>query len=116
MEKHEKIKKDTYTWTARYAQKQGYVLNPDEEMLDLVVDGIAKNKATHGKNFCPCRIITGDEIEDKKIICPCIYHKQEIDELGACHCGLFFKAPEADCENDGCSKEQDRDGECSDDG
>ncbi len=115
MEKHDKIKKDTYAWTSKYAQKQGFALNPDEEMLDLVVDGIAKNKATHGKNFCPCRIITGEENEDKKIICPCIYHKQEISELGSCHCGLFFKQPEADCADGNCCDEQCSDEDCSDD-
>nr|WP_269850493.1 ferredoxin-thioredoxin reductase catalytic domain-containing protein [Methanosarcina horonobensis] len=27
----------------------------------------------------------------KKIVCPCIYHKDEIEKDGNCHCELFFK-------------------------
>ncbi|NYT19995.1 MAG: hypothetical protein GKC08_06885 [Methanosarcinales archaeon] len=45
----------------------------------------------YGKRYCPCRIIKGNEEEDKKIICPCIYLKEEIENDGKCHCELFFK-------------------------
>ena len=45
-----------------------------------------------GKRYCPCRIVTGDEKEDRKIVCPCIYHKEEVERDGSCHCELFFKA------------------------
>ena len=91
MEHLDKAKKDMYAWTARYAEKAGYDLNPDEGMLDLVLEGMARNHLKYGKKYCPCRIVTGDEKEDKKIICPCVYHKDEIDTNGSCHCELFFK-------------------------
>lgn len=94
MFKKKTTKEDVHTWASKYATKAGYMLNPDEEMRDLVLEGIAKNKEAHGKNYCPCRIVTGDEVEDKKIICPCIYHKDEIEADGSCHCDLFFKKEE----------------------
>ena len=31
----------------------------------------------------------GDAEKDKKIICPCVYHIEEIDREGECHCQLF---------------------------
>jgi ferredoxin-thioredoxin reductase catalytic subunit len=91
MDEKEKIKQQTYEWTAKYARKKGFRLNPDSKMLDLVIEGITNNRIIHGKNYCPCRILTGDEAEDRKIICPCIYHLDEIENDGNCHCELFFK-------------------------
>jgi ferredoxin-thioredoxin reductase catalytic chain len=76
---------------ARYANKKGFILNPNEEMLHLVIEGLSRNKVEHGKQYCPCRIISGNEEEDRKIVCPCIYHEDEIETDGICHCSLFFK-------------------------
>lgn len=75
----------------KYADKKGYTLNSDNELLDLVISGLAKNKTEYGRQYCPCRIVTGEFEEDKKIICPCIYHEEEIENDGHCHCALFFK-------------------------
>lgn len=100
MSERKTTKEEVHAWTSRYADKAGYMLNPDEEMRELVLEGIAKNKDTHGKNYCPCRIVTGDEIEDKKIICPCIYHKDEIESDGSCHCDLFFRKKDEDTDED----------------
>jgi ferredoxin-thioredoxin reductase catalytic subunit len=87
----ETVKKKMYEWTARYAEKKGLRLNPDEEMLDLVIEGLANNEIRHGKHYCPCRILSGDKDEDRKIVCPCIYHMDEIENDGNCHCELFFR-------------------------
>ena len=76
---------------SRYANKKGFILNPNEEMLNLVIAGLSRNKEKHGKQYCPCRIISGNEEEDRKIVCPCIYHEEEIETDGSCHCDLFFK-------------------------
>ena len=91
MSEHDELKEQMHAWTVRYAQKNGYKLNPDKEILDIVIEGLVNNKEKHGKQYCPCRIVTGDEEQDKKIICPCIYHKGEIEKDGMCHCALFFK-------------------------
>jgi ferredoxin-thioredoxin reductase catalytic chain len=84
-EQAEKIK----DWAKRYAEKKGIQLNPDEERVDEVVKGLAARQAKFGKRYCPCRIVTGDVEEDKKIICPCVYHEEEVREHGMCHCQLF---------------------------
>lgn len=82
-------------------------MNPDEEMLHIIVDCLTRNRNELGSQYCPCRIIAGDKEEDKNIICPCVYHEEEINNNGSCHCGLFFKnngnkrgkTPEEDADN-----------------
>lgn len=91
MNEYDKLKEQMYAWTTKYAENNGYILNPDKEIYDIVIEGLVKNKEKYGKQFCPCRIVTGDEEQDKKVICPCIYHKDEIKKDGMCHCALFFK-------------------------
>ncbi|MHC1755193.1 MAG: ferredoxin-thioredoxin reductase catalytic domain-containing protein [Methanosarcina sp.] len=38
-----------------------------------------------------CRILTNDEKENKKIICPCVFHEEGIELNEMCHCVLFLK-------------------------
>lgn len=78
-------------YAEKYAARNNYKLNPDPEALDLVIEGLAKRREKFGPQYCPCRIVTGNKEQDKKIICPCVYHKDEIEENGMCHCALFFK-------------------------
>ncbi len=73
-----------------YAKKTGFVLNKNKRQLDYVIKGLKANEDRHGFRFCVCRVVTGNFEKDKKIICPCIYHKQEIKESGHCLCRLFF--------------------------
>lgn len=94
MNEHERLKEQIYEWARKYAKKKKYRLNPDKENLDTVINGLAKNKEEYGNRYCPCRIVTGNEEENRKIICPCIYHKEEIENDGMCHCELFFKKDE----------------------
>ncbi|MGB9371132.1 MAG: ferredoxin-thioredoxin reductase catalytic domain-containing protein [Halobacteriota archaeon] len=76
-------------WAKRYAEKQGIQLNPDEQRVDEVAQGLAVRQEKFGKRYCPCRIMTGDVQEDRKIICPCAYQEEELKEHGMCHCKLF---------------------------
>ncbi len=73
-----------------YARAKGFVLNPDPQKLDEVIAALAFNEKTYGFRYCPCRVITGDFEEDKKKICPCYWHEEEIREMGHCRCGLFW--------------------------
>ena len=79
------------TWAREYALEKGYMLNPDEEGLRRVLNGLIRNHLKFGAKYCPCRVKSGDKEKDKAIICPCIYHEKEIEEQGSCHCNLFFK-------------------------
>jgi ferredoxin-thioredoxin reductase catalytic chain len=76
----------------KYAAKAGYKLNPDSGVVETIMIGLAKNRAKHGRAYCPCMFITGYPDEDKKIICPCRVHKEDIEKSGKCHCGLFVKS------------------------
>jgi len=74
-----------------YAKKSGFKLNPDEKIVNVIIEGLLRNEKLKGELYCPCRRVTGNKEEDKKIICPCIYHKDEIKKDGHCHCLLFVK-------------------------
>ena len=87
-ERIEKIR----AWAQRYAKKHGLLLNPNEKELKTVLRGLATNQARFKRQYCPCRLRSGDPEKDKQIICPCSYHRDEITKEGHCHCRLFFRA------------------------
>jgi len=82
--------KQILKFSKEYAKKAGFKINPDKGHVARIVKGLKKNEDKHGFRFCPCRIVTGDFDKDRLIICPCIYHKQEIKDMGHCLCRLFF--------------------------
>ena len=84
-------KEQMKTAFAKYAESQGFRLNPDKKEVERVCTGLLANQAKHGARYCPCRMVTGNKDEDRKIICPCIYHKDEVKNDGHCHCKLFVK-------------------------
>ena len=85
-ENYERVKKTSEI----YAQKKGFVLNPDKKRLSATLSGLSKNEKNHNFRFCPCRTITGNFQEDKAKICPCKWHLGEIKKDGHCLCALFF--------------------------
>lgn len=76
----------------KYADKTGYKLSPDSEVVKTIISGLAKNKLKYGYFYCPCFFVSGNPQEDRKIICPCQYHREDIEKHGKCHCGLFVKS------------------------
>ncbi len=76
---------------SRYAESQGFKLNPDERIVGAIINGLLRNEEKNGARYCPCRMVSGNKEEDKKNICPCVYHKDEIEKDGHCHCNLFVK-------------------------
>lgn len=75
----------------KYAESQGWKLNPDKKVLSKLLRGQLENERKYGYRFCTCKIRTGDFEKDKNIICPCKDHRKEIKKLGRCWCGLFVK-------------------------
>jgi ferredoxin-thioredoxin reductase catalytic chain len=75
----------------QYATHHEIQLNPHTPTLLREVDGLLENLQNYGYLICPCRMrdITGDLVRDKKISCPCAYHKREIESVGYCKCELF---------------------------
>jgi ferredoxin-thioredoxin reductase catalytic chain len=86
-----KEEKEILDSVAEYAKKHGYLLNPEDKKLQNVIKGLAKNMQRFGKQYCPCRIRSGDTEKDKQIVCPCIFHEKEIEDQGSCHCNLYFQ-------------------------
>ncbi len=78
-------------WSDAYARENGWVLNPDPDVLAAVTRGLARNEQRFGARYCPCRLRSGDKEKDRAIICPCVYHRDEIETEGNCHCRLYYR-------------------------
>ena len=94
----QEVKEDSFFSTSaatsvyeEYAQKNGFSLNPNRKIVEGIVKSLLEREKKFGARYCPCRKITGNPDEDKKIICPCIFHRLEIEKDGHCLCGLFVK-------------------------
>lgn len=75
----------------QYAASAPLRLNPDTSVVDRVVAGLEAREKKTGLRLCPCRIAKKDPVENQKIVCPCIYHLEEIERDGHCHCHLFVR-------------------------
>jgi ferredoxin-thioredoxin reductase catalytic subunit len=78
---YERLKKD--------AEDFGYHLNPDEEFTKDLVRGLITNGKRYGYWACPCRLAAANKNDDVDIICPCDYRDPDLNEYGACYCGLY---------------------------
>lgn len=74
-----------------HCAKCGITLNPDKKRVDSIVARLLANDEKYGHRLCPCRPPTGDLEKDRLIICPCVYHLDEVRLLGKCLCELFVK-------------------------
>ncbi len=74
----------------RVADKKGWKVCPDKELLLSFAEGLVKNKERFGMPLCPCRLSTGKKEVDKLIICPCVYAQEDIDNYHRCYCGLYL--------------------------
>lgn len=73
------------------ARSRGYYLNPDEDFLKDLLEGLRRNEERYGYPSCPCRLASGNFDFDKDIICPCDYRDPDVEEFGTCYCGLYVK-------------------------
>ena len=71
------------------ASADGYRLNPDAEIREGIIEGIAANEEALGYWNCPCRMSSGDRMADFGIICPCEYRDADLAEYGRCYCALY---------------------------
>ncbi len=81
--------KDLYQRLKREAEASGYLLNPDEEFVLDLMEGLVTNQKRYGYLACPCRLAEGVREKDLDIICPCDYRDPDILEHGACYCALY---------------------------
>ncbi len=67
-------------------------LNPDENHLNMVLEGVLANERSIGLKYCPCQLQSGDFETDLKLLCPCNFKLQETyRNEDRCWCGLFIK-------------------------
>ncbi len=78
------------------AKASGYYLSPDTLFVKELIRGLLVNKDRYGYISCPCRLSTGKRTDDLDIICPCDYRDIDLNEYGACYCGLYVSKEIAD--------------------
>jgi len=76
---------------ANNAKEKGFQLNPNEAIVDSIVDQLIEREKKMGAQYCPCRRPTGNKKDDEKIVCPCVFHEEEIKRDGHCLCMLYVK-------------------------
>jgi len=85
---HETIEK-MREWLMREAKSHGYTINPDKQVIEEILTGLAINEKRYGYKACPCRLATGKYQLDCDIICPCSYCFMDVEKNGRCYCSLF---------------------------
>ena len=80
---------ELYMRLKKEAEAAGYHLNPDVEFTKDLVKSLIINQKRYGYQACPCRLSSGKKNDDMDIICPCDYRDKDIEEYGACYCGLY---------------------------
>ena len=73
----------------QYLAGKDFYFNPDPEIVDSILNAMAMRWEKFGADYCPCRRVTGEKEKDDLIVCPCVYHEDEIANDGHCHCRLF---------------------------
>lgn len=80
---------EVYERLNREAEEGGYHLNPVEEFVKELIQGLLTNEKRYGYWACPCRLASGIKEEDLDIICPCDYRDADLVEHGSCYCALY---------------------------
>jgi ferredoxin-thioredoxin reductase catalytic chain len=78
----------------KFTENNEFRVNPDKEKVGMLLDGVFANEQNHGLKYCPCRLATGDFVEDLKLVCPCnfIVHETYAGKPdGECWCSLFVR-------------------------
>lgn len=73
------------------ARTNGCFLNPDQDFLQALLEGLVKNEERYSYPSCPCRLASGNLEFDRDIICPCDYRDPDVAEFGACYCALYVR-------------------------
>lgn len=81
--------KQLYEQLRKFQEPKGYYFNKDMEMTMALMESLLTNKEEFGYMACPCRLANGELDLDRDIICPCVYREPDVEEYGACYCGLY---------------------------
>jgi len=76
----------------RFTEGNDFRLNPDENHVDKLADGVLSNEEKKGLKLCPCRIGDGSKERTIELLCPCNFRTHSTwEKEGRCWCGLFVK-------------------------
>ena len=79
-------------WVSRQPKNDKFILNPNNNTLKRLAEGVLTNEKNNGFTFCPCRMTLGEREQDLKLVCPCNFKSQKTwKEKGECWCSLFVK-------------------------
>ena len=84
----------------KFCEGNDFILNPDKEHVDSIIEGVFDNEKKSGLKLCPCRLRDGTREGDLKLICPCNFkiHTTWLNPIDGrkpmCWCGLFVKKEE----------------------
>jgi ferredoxin-thioredoxin reductase catalytic chain len=78
-----------YQELKKLVDEDGYILQPDEDILEDLLIGLIENEKRYGFRSCPCRLASGILVNDMDIICPCDYRDPDLEKYGCCYCTLY---------------------------
>ena len=81
---------ELYKALKKSQEAKNIYFNKDRDLVFELLESLILNKERYGYMACPCRLACGDREKDKDIICPCEYRQADLDEFGACFCGLYI--------------------------
>ena len=82
--------KQLYETLKKSQEAKNIYFNKDRDLVFELLESLVLNKERYGYMACPCRLACGDREKDKDILCPCEYRQADLDEFGACFCGLYI--------------------------
>jgi ferredoxin-thioredoxin reductase catalytic chain len=76
----------------RFTEGNDFMLNPDERLLEGILDGVMAQEKSFGFKMCPCRLSDGSRERNLKLLCPCNFKALKAwEKRGECWCGLFIR-------------------------
>ncbi len=81
---------ELYKALKKSQEAKNIYFNKDKDLVFELLESLLLNKERYGYMACPCRLACGDREKDKDIICPCDYRQPDLEEFGACFCGLYI--------------------------
>jgi ferredoxin-thioredoxin reductase catalytic subunit len=80
---------ELYQKLKKVQEPKGSYFSSDRERVIELLEALLVNKARYGYMVCPCRLASGDRVNDRDIICPCEYREPDVAEFGSCYCNLY---------------------------
>jgi ferredoxin-thioredoxin reductase catalytic subunit len=75
-----------------FTKENDFKLNPEQQIVDMVAEGVTANEKSKGLKLCPCRLGDGTKARDLALICPCNFKTHPTwASQNRCWCGLFVK-------------------------